>query len=67
MRMGVHSLALLNGLKNQHCHELFVGHKLDSDLVLLWLSYKLTAAAPIQPLGWEFPNAADVVLIRERK
>ena len=34
-----------------------VGHRCGSDLVLLWLWCRLTAAAPIQPLAWEPPYA----------
>ena len=32
------------------------------DLALLWLWCRLAAAAPIQPLAWEPPNAASVAL-----
>ena len=34
-----------------------VGHRRGSDLVLLWLWCRPTAAAPIQPLAWELPCA----------
>ena len=30
-----------------------VGHRLGSDLALLWLWHKLAAVAPIRPLAWE--------------
>ena len=30
--------------------------------MLLWLWYRLAATAPIRPLGWEPPHAADVAL-----
>ena len=32
------------------------------DLALLWLWYRLAAAAVIQPLAWEFPYTIGVVL-----
>ena len=37
-----------------------VGDREGSDLALLWLW--LAAVAPIQPLAWELPYAADVAL-----
>ena len=36
-------------------------------LALLWLYCRLAAAAPIQPLVWEFPNAAGADIKREKK
>ena len=42
VRLWVQSLALLNGLKIWHCHE-------------LWC--RPAAVAPIQPLAWEPPYA----------
>ena len=30
-----------------------IGHRLDSDPVLLWLWHRLKAIAPIGPLTWE--------------
>ena len=44
-----------------------VGRRCGSDLALLWLWRRLTAAAPIPPLAWEPPYAAGVVLKRGRK
>ena len=39
------------------------GHRCGSDPALLWLWYRLTAAAAfIQPLAWGPPNAAEVAL-----
>ena len=45
-----------------------VGHRCGLDLALLWLWCRL-AAAPIHPLTWELPYAADAVLKskKERK
>ena len=62
-RMRVWSLALLNGLRIWHCHEWWCG----SDLVLLWLWYRLTAITPNGPLSWEPPYAIGVALKRERE
>ena len=42
-------------------------HRLGSDLVLLWLWCRPTAAAPIQSLAWDPPYAAGVAPKRERK
>ena len=39
-----------------------VGHRHSSDPALLWLWYRLAAAAPIQPLAWELPHAAGAAL-----
>ena len=44
-----------------------VGHRHSLDLVLLWLWCRLATAAPIQPLAWEFPYAADVALKKQEK
>jgi len=34
---------------------------------LLWLWYRLVAAASIQHLSWELPNAAGVALKQKKK
>ena len=47
MTMQFLSLALLSGLRTQHCHELSVGHRCSSNPALLWLWYRSTAAALI--------------------
>ena len=39
-----------------------VGRRCGSDPALLWLWYKLAAAAQIQPLAWEPPYATDAAL-----
>ena len=39
-----------------------IGHRLGSDLVLLWLWRRPAAIALIRPLVWEPPYAADVAL-----
>ena len=40
-----------------------VGPRLSSDLPLLWLwCSRLAAVAPVRPLAWEPPCAADVAL-----
>jgi len=35
--------------------------------VLLWLWYRPATTAPIQPLAWEFPCAANVALEKQTK
>ena len=37
------------------------------DLALLWLWCRLAAAAPIEPLAWEFPCAAGVAPKSQKK
>ena len=67
MRMHVWSLALLIGLKTQHCHEL-QDRRQGLDLVLLWLWCRpAAAAAPIPPLSWELPYATGAALERPKK
>ena len=39
-----------------------VGHRHRSNLVLLWLSCRPAAAAPIRTLAWEHPYAASAAL-----
>ena len=43
-----------------------VGHRRGSDLALLWLWCRPAAIAPIRPLAWEPPYAADVALKRQK-
>ena len=38
------------------------GHRHSLDPVLLWLWYRLAAAALIQPLAWKLPYVTDVAL-----
>ena len=38
------------------------GHRHGLDLALLWLWYRLAAAAAIQPLTWEPPHTAGVAI-----
>ena len=35
--------------------------------MLLWLWYRLAAAAPVLPLAWEFPYATGAALKRKKK
>ena len=44
-----------------------VGDRCGSDLALLWLWCRPTAAAPIQPLAWEFPYVTGTTLRRQKK
>ena len=66
MRTQVRSLALLRGPGIQNCRELWCrSHTYElcgSDPELLWLWYRPTAVAPIQPLAWEPPYATGVAL-----
>ena len=42
-----------------------VGYRHGSDLALLWLWSKPVTTAPVQPLAWEPPYAADAALKRQ--
>ena len=44
-----------------------VGHRCSSDPKLLWLWCRLTAVAPIRPLGWEPPYAQGVAQKKKQK
>ena len=47
-----------------------VGHRCDSDLVLLWLWRRPVATALIRPLAWESPyavGAAQEIAKRQKK
>ena len=44
-----------------------VGCRCGSDPAFLWLWYRPATTAPMQPLAWELPYAADVVLKRQKK
>ena len=44
-----------------------VGHRCGLDLALLWLWYRLAAAAPIQPLAWELPYDIGMAIKRKKK
>ena len=69
MRMPIRSLASLNGLWIWHCcHELwYIGHRHGSDATLLWLWYRPSAIALIQPRVWEPAYAARVALKRPKQ
>ena len=62
MRLRVQFLALISGLRIQHCLSCDVGHRLGSDPMLLWLWRRPAATAPIRPLAWVSPCAAGVAL-----
>ena len=44
-----------------------VGHRHDSDLVLLWLWRRPATTAMIRPLAWETPYAIGTALKRQKK
>ena len=60
--MWVQSLVSLSGLGSTVAASSGRGHRLGSDLALLWLWCRLTAVARIGPLAWEFPHAAGRAL-----
>ena len=43
-----------------------VGHRCDSDPVLLWLWHRPAAVAPVGPLAWEPPYAMCAALKRQK-
>ena len=66
VRMQVQSLALLSGLRIQHCHKrLRLQMQLGSSIAIamLWCA----ATAPIQPLAWEIPCATGETVRRKEK
>ena len=69
MRLQVPSLASLNGLRIQRCCGCGVGHRLGSDLALLWLWLwcRQVATAPIGPLAWEPQYAMGAALEKKGK
>ena len=64
MRLHVQSLALLSGLRIQHCVSCTVSRLRGSDPVWLWLW--LAVVAPIRPLAWEPPYAVGMTLKRQK-
>ena len=67
MRMGVQSPALLSELRIRDCLSCGVGHRWDSDPVLLWLRCSPAAAALIGLLVWESPYAIGAALKSKKK
>ena len=67
MRLQVQSLALLSGLRIQHCVSCAVGHRCGSDPVMLWLWRRLGATAPIRPLAWEPHMPREAALEKTKK
>ena len=53
MRTQVQSLALLSGLRIQHCHEMWCRSQTKLKPSLLWLWCRPPATAPIHPQAWE--------------
>ena len=43
------------------------GRRHGLDMALLWLWYRLAAAAPIAPLAWDPPYAVGAALKRQKK
>lgn len=68
MRMQVRYLTSLSGLRSGDAVSCTgVGRRCCSDPMLLWLWYRLAAAALIRPLAWKLPYAAGVALKKEKK
>ena len=44
-----------------------IGHRLDSDLAMLWLWHRQAATALIRPLAWKPPYAAAAALKRQTR
>ena len=44
-----------------------VGHRLGSDVALLWLWHRPAATAPFQLLAWKPPYATGAALKRQKK
>ena len=57
IRTQIQSLASLSGLGSCIPMSYGVGHRLNSDLALLWLWNKPASTAPIRLLVWELPFA----------
>ena len=66
MIMWVWLLAPLSGLRMWCSHKLRHRSQMWLGLALLWPWSRLAAAAPIQPLAWEFPHATGVALKRKK-
>ena len=70
MRLQVRSLALLSGLRIQHCHELWYTLQtwLGSPVLLwLWLWRRPAAVALIQSLAWEPPYTTNAAPKKKKK
>ena len=65
MRLRVRFLALLSGSAIAVSHG--VGCRCRSDPVLLWLWHRPAVTAPIGPLAWEPPYAAEAALEKAKK
>ena len=66
MRMCVQFLASLSGLRDPAV-SCGVGCRCGSDPTLLWLCYRLAAAAPNGSLAWGPPYTSDMDLKRQKK
>ena len=67
LRTQVRSLASFSGWGISVAVSCGVGLRCSSDLALLWLWCSPAAAAPIRPLAWKRPYAADVALKRKKE
>ena len=67
MRMQVRSLALLSGLRIQHCCELWCRLQMCLGSCVALAVARLAAVTPIRPLVWEPPYAAGVALEKAKR
>ena len=78
MRLKVQSLALLSGLRTQHCPELWSRLQMQFgscvavalaylDLAWLWRWHRPVATALIRPVAWEPPYATGMALKKKTK
>ena len=66
IRTGVQSLALLNGLRIRHCHELWCKLQTQLGSGILWVWRRPAARVPIQHLAWESPYTTGAALKRQK-
>ena len=58
---------MLSGVKGSIAVSCGVGHKRNSDAVMLWLRRRLVATALIRPLACELPYAAGAALEKAKR
>ena len=65
--MRVQSLASLDGLRIQHCRELWCRSQTWLGSQIAVAAHRPEAAAPVQPLAWELPCAIGAALKKKKK
>ena len=66
VRMQFQSLALLRGLRIQHCDKLRHKFQMHLGSALLWLGCRLAASAPIRPLAQKLPYPIGAAIKRTK-